>query len=85
MTGYVPRERYHGRAGPRPSRLNPSTYGERVRQWRLALRYGAVYDLADNTSRPATPEEFAGRKKLKVFPDDFKELKKVKTGYWRRK
>lgn len=83
MIAYVPPYRYKGRNEPRPNKGSYGYSSERVRQWYQSRRYGAIYNLRDDTTRPATKEEYEKRDRYKIFPTDFKNLKKIETGNWR--
>ena len=85
MLAYVPRERYTMRPyfynGPQAARRNRE-------EWKLSRDYGVIYDLSNDSSRPATAEEYEREnnpetKRLKIVPDEFPELVKVETGKWR--
>jgi hypothetical protein len=83
VIGYIPPERYIDCRRPRHCRRDPHNDSKRRTQWDEAIRYGAIYDLSDDTTRPARPDEYENRNNLRTFPDDFKELMKVETGNWR--
>ena len=85
MLAYVPRERYSMRPyfynGPQAARRNRT-------EWELSRDYGVIYNLSNDSSRPATAEEYEREnnpetKRLKIVPDEFPELVKVSTGKWR--
>lgn len=58
MIAYVPRKRYLERPGPSPHAARGVSQ-ERIDEWEGMREFGAVYDLNNNSSRPATPEEMA--------------------------
>ena len=85
MLAYAPRERYSMRPyfynGPQAARRNRE-------EWKLSRDYGVIYNLSNDSSRPATAEEYEREnnpetKRLKIVPDEFPELVKVETGKWR--
>jgi hypothetical protein len=61
MLAYIPKERYSDgkRQGPRLTKFKGGVPWERVDEWEKSRKFGAVYDLGENSSRPATPEEVA--------------------------
>ena len=67
MLAYIPRERYEVRDDVRANdKVNPG----RRQEWADCKERGTIYDLELNASRPATPAEYKGRKRFKIFPDD---------------
>ena len=78
MLGYAPKERYSMRPyfynGPQAARRNRT-------EWKLSRDYGVIYNLSNDSSRPATAEECEREsnpetKRLKVIPDEFLGLKR---------
>lgn len=64
MIAYVPRERYRDKGDK--ARWDSA---ER-KQWKKYRKYGAIYDVDKDSSRPAEPEEYEHRAEFKIFPDD---------------
>lgn len=58
MKAYVPREQYLARQGPNPYAARGVSQ-EHIDEWKEMREFGAVYDLDENSSRPATLEEVA--------------------------
>jgi len=76
MLGYVPKKRYSMRPyfynGPQAARRNRT-------EWELSRDFGVIYNLSNDSSRPATAEECEREsnpetKRLKIVPDEFPKL-----------